>query len=89
MKKLLLQIFATKIGWAIISFILGSVFLGLNNNGVDWAIYLVYVFYGYITLLILIMCIYAWFINPARDRREWEKRNAEWEERQKPKSTNS
>lgn len=74
MKKILTQIFCTKIGWLVVCLLLAGLFLILSDY-YDSAFFVIamYVSLIYPVVLTLIMIIYAWIINPMRDRRENKK----------------
>lgn len=62
-KQLLLQVFATKIGWLFIS-IFFMILFGILWNWFDWAIYGTLISSIYPIGLALIQIVYAWIINP-------------------------
>jgi hypothetical protein len=63
--KTIKQIFCTKIGWMLISFILMNLFIWL-----EFPVWLIYIPASYMVGLTLVAIIYAWIINPLRDRRK-------------------
>jgi uncharacterized membrane protein len=65
----LLQIFATKIGWLVIS-ALSAITFGILGNYYEWAAIAMYISFVYPVVLFLIMMVYAWIINPIRDYKE-------------------
>jgi len=72
LKNLLLQIFATKIGWLLLT--LGSTFLfGVLSNWFDWAQLPMFISLVYPIGLTIVMIAYAWVINPIRDWKENKK----------------
>lgn len=72
LKLALLQIFATKVGWMIISMILIVIFSifsthsSILENGYEWCDYALWFPVAYLVGLGFIMMIYAWIINPIR-----------------------
>lgn len=62
-KQILLQIFATKIGWLFICIFL-MVLFGILGNWYDWATYGIVISSIYPIVLTLIQITYAWVINP-------------------------
>jgi amino acid transporter len=77
MKKILVQIFCTKIGWLVICLLLAGGFgiLSDYNDSLFFPIAM-YASLVYPAGLLLVMLAYAWFINPIRDKKE-SKRMAE------------
>jgi hypothetical protein len=65
-KYWLLQIFATKIGWLAISFLTIIIF-GALSNVYSWAGDVAMIAGLYPIVLILILIIFGWVINPIRD----------------------
>lgn len=70
MKQFFLQLFATKIGWLLISIILIITF-GILSNWYYWAQFALGISCIYPLGLCLVMIAYAWIINPIR---EWRKK---------------
>jgi Na+-translocating ferredoxin:NAD+ oxidoreductase RnfD subunit len=69
MKNFLTQIFCTKLGWVLISFLLALIFIILSDR-YDWASTCAYLSMIYPVFLTLKLIVYGWFINPMRERRE-------------------
>lgn len=65
-KHSLLQIFATKMGLLIVSFVLILIF-GILGNKYEWAATVMKICWLYPIGLALVMIVYAWVINPIRD----------------------
>jgi len=71
-KQILLQIFATKIGWAGISILLVIIFGSLSThstfieNGYVWCDYAVFAPLAYLLGLSITMIAYALIINPIK-----------------------
>ena len=86
-KTALLQVFATKIGWAFISMVLLVVFgvfstnSTLIENGYEWCNYAMIPPALYLLVLTLIMMAYAWIINPIRAYKERKKARESFKDR--------
>lgn len=68
LKKTLLQIFGTKIGWLFISLFLTVIF-GVLSNFYDWAEIPMFISLIYPVGLSLVMIVYAWIINPINEQK--------------------
>ena len=68
-KSILVQIFATNIGWLIISLLMILVFIILSDK-YAWADTAIYICLIYPIGYTLTVCIYAWIINPIRNRKQ-------------------
>ena len=78
MKLKLISLFRTKLGWMYISMFLLVVFTCLSTHsgfidGYEFFDYALLAPLGYLVGLALIMIVYAWIINPIRERREMKK----------------
>lgn len=74
MKKVLVQIFCTKIGWLGVTLLLAFIFgLIADRTDCDWCAYVMYACFAYPVGLTIVMIVYAWIINPLRDYRENKK----------------
>lgn len=75
LKTNLIQIFGTKVGWAWISIVLVIIFGSLSThstfieNGYMWCDYAMLFPLGYLTTLTIIMLVYAFIINPYKERK--------------------
>ena len=67
MKTILIQLFCTKLGWLAICLVLVVIF-GTLSNWIDWMQYLMFASLVYPTVLGLIMILFAWVINPIKNR---------------------
>lgn len=74
MKKILVQIFCTKIGWLVICILLAGIFgiLSDYNDSLFFSIAM-YASLVYPSVLLLVLIAYAWVINPIRERKETKK----------------
>lgn len=72
LKKWLLQIFATKIGWLALT-LLSAVLFGVLSNWFDWAQLPVFICLIYPFGLTIILIVYAWIINPIKDWKQNKK----------------
>lgn len=72
LQNILLQIFATKIGWLGISIFCAIVF-GVLSNNYEWAQIPFILSWVWPVLYTLIGIAYAWLINPIRVYRETKK----------------
>ncbi len=68
LKKTLLQIFGTKIGWLFVSLFLTVIF-GVLSNFYDWAEIPMFISLIYPVGLSLVMIVYAWIINPINEQK--------------------
>ncbi len=68
LKNLAIQLFCTKIGWLVICGILFILF-GTMSNWYPWAVYVMFASLAYPVALSIIMMVYAWVINPIRNRK--------------------
>lgn len=68
MKKALLQIFATKVGWLGLSG-LSLIIFAILSNFYDWAQTGMLISIIWPVVWLLIGIVYAWIINPIRDRK--------------------
>jgi len=71
MTQILLQIFTTKIGWFLLC-IAFSVIFSILSNYFYWAQIALIISLLYPVSLTILFIIYAFIINPLRDRRERE-----------------
>lgn len=67
MKTILTQLFCTKLGWLAICVVLVVIF-GTLSNWIDWMKYLMFASLIYPVILGLIMILFAWVINPIKNR---------------------
>lgn len=65
-RQILTQIFCTKVGWLGITLLCAIVF-GLLSSVIDWCEIAMYISFIYPVVLLLIMMVYAWIINPIRE----------------------
>ena len=73
MRKVLVQIFCTKVGWLGFSLLMAIIF-GLLSNFFDWCETAMYISFIYPVGLLLVMMAYAWVINPIREYKKNKKR---------------
>ena len=68
-KAILIQIFATKIGWLVITILMALIF-GIIGNTYDllWANVLMYASLVYPAIFLIVSLVFAWIINPWVDR---------------------
>jgi hypothetical protein len=68
----------TKLGWLLISFVWASVFLIIDDNiESDWAMWAATPALGYMFGLTIVGTVFAWIINPLRDREKLSTKNEE------------
>lgn len=68
-KNMLSWFFTTKIGLLCVTSLMTAIFLILSDF-YDWAIVGVYIFGTYPIVLIFVMIVYAYIINPIRSRKK-------------------
>ena len=68
LKKTLLQIFGTKIGWLFVSLFLTVIF-GVLSNFYDWAEIPMFISLIYPVGLSLVMIVYAWIITQLMNKK--------------------
>lgn len=65
-KRILIQIFCTKIGWLFLTLVLAVVF-GILANYYYWCEIAMFICFAYLIVFTLISIVYGWIINPMRD----------------------
>ena len=60
------QLFTTKIGWLMVTVVLGVIF-GILANYYPWCGTAMFISWIYPTLYIVIAIVYAWIINPINE----------------------
>ncbi len=72
MKNILLQIFATKIGWLIICLLGAATFIVLSDR-IEWADTAIFICIAYPVILTLTAIVYAFIINPIKEYKQNKK----------------
>jgi len=81
----------TNFGRLLLSFIWIFLWMGINSLLLDnsnysgWAVWVAFVGVAYLVGFTLVAIVYAWILNPIRDRKAMKKAKAEYEAKEKNK----